>query len=106
LFSKISKIESKYHEKDTHNNPRNRQSQHTTIQPTQLPVYGRHVEFWNHLQNKILHTLIAQTYSEKVTKTSLKVQCALRLTRTVNESAILKTTSQTVISLFMDARSV
>ena len=38
LFSKISNIESIYHEKDMRNNPRNRQSQHTIIQPTQLPV--------------------------------------------------------------------
>ena len=30
--------------------------------------YGRHVEFWNHLQNTVLHPLIAQTYSGKVTK--------------------------------------
>ena len=38
LFSKISNMDSKYREKDTRNNPRNRQTQHTTIQPTQLPV--------------------------------------------------------------------
>jgi len=38
LFSKISNIESKYHEKNTSNNPRNHQTQHTTIQPIQLPV--------------------------------------------------------------------
>jgi len=30
--------------------------------------YGRHVEFWNHLRNKILHSLIAHTYSGKITK--------------------------------------
>jgi len=34
--------------------------------------YGRHVEFRNHLRNKVIHPLIAQTYSGKVTKAFLK----------------------------------
>jgi len=36
--------------------------------------YGRHVEFWNHFWNKVLHPLIAKTYSGKVTKGFLKIQ--------------------------------
>ena len=44
LFSKISNIESKYHEKDTRNNPRNRQTQHTTFSQHNVRFYGRHVE--------------------------------------------------------------
>ena len=35
--------------------------------------YGRHVEFWNHLRNKVLYPLIAQTYSGKATNAFLKI---------------------------------
>ena len=31
-------------------------------------LYGCHIEFWNHLRNKVLHPLITQIYSAKVIK--------------------------------------
>jgi len=31
-------------------------------------LYGRHVKFWNHLRSKVLHPIITQTHSGKVTK--------------------------------------
>ena len=36
--------------------------------------YGRHIAFWNHSRNKVLHPVIAQTYSGKVTKAFFKFQ--------------------------------
>ena len=52
----------------TRNNPRNRQSQQTTIQPTQLTVLRPPFWILEPLAEQNLNPLIAQTFSGKVTK--------------------------------------